>query len=117
MPKYTFACESCGKILQKYASIDTSDISCECGQGMQRKMPSISGMKSTEVVDKLLNKKHFIDQDNSMKERKLQYYWEIEVPKMVNSGTYSLETMIEQGWVYYNEKQELVTRTAPPQKT
>lgn len=117
MPKYTFTCEKCGSSIQKYTSVNTNVINCECGQAMLRNMPNLSGIKTTEIVDKLLNKKHVADQENAMKDRKLQYYWEVEVPKMVNSGTYSLETMLEQGWVYYNEKQELITRTTPIQKT
>lgn len=80
-------------------------------------MPTIRGLKNTETVDKFTNKKHFSDQKEIINERKLDYYWEVEVPKMVNSGIYELDTMLEQGWVYYNEKNELVTRTKPPQKS
>ena len=80
-------------------------------------MPSLRGLKTTETVDKYTNRKHISDHDNVLKERKLDYYWSVEVPKMVNSGTYSIETMIEQGWVYYDEKGNLITRTKPPQKS
>lgn len=80
-------------------------------------MPMLRGLKNTETVDKFTNKKHISDHEEILAERKADYYWEVEVPKMVNSGTYSLETMLEQNWVYYNEKGELVTRTKPPQKT
>ena len=84
---------------------------------MDRQLPKLRGLKNTEVVDKFTNRKHMVDQKEVLDERKADYYWEVEVPKMVNSGTYSLDTMLEQNWVYYNEKGELVTRTKPPQKS
>jgi hypothetical protein len=84
---------------------------------MKRQMPKLRGLKNTETVDKFTNKKHINDQKEIVNERKLDYYWEVEVPKLVDSGIYGLDTMIEQGWVYYNEKHELVTRTKPPQKS
>jgi hypothetical protein len=82
-----------------------------------RQMPKLAGIKTTEVVDKYTNKKHVADQKQVLQERKLDYYWEKLVPEMVNSGTYTLETMLEKGWVYYDEKKNLVTRTKPPQKS
>jgi intracellular sulfur oxidation DsrE/DsrF family protein len=117
MPKYTFICQKCGKSIQKYAAASQRFNQCECGQQVERQMPNLAGTKTTETVDKLLNRKHTVDQENSMKERKLTYYWEVEVPNMVNSGVYSIETMLEQGWIYYNEKGELTTRTKPVQKS
>jgi len=117
MPKYTFTCHKCGKSDQYFASVSLKHRKCDsCDGEMDRLLPSLRGVKSTEVVDKYTNKKHIEDQENILKERKLDYYWEVEVPKMVNSGTYSIETMLEQGWVYYNERQELTIRTKPPQK-
>ena len=79
-------------------------------------MPMLKGIKATEVVDKYTGKKHVEDHKEKISERKAEYYWSIEVPKLVNSGIYELGTMLQQGWVYYNEKNELVTRTKPPQK-
>jgi hypothetical protein len=117
MPKYTFTCCSCKKSAQKYVSKNVDHIVCdECFARADRQMPSLASAKTTETVDKMLNRKHIADHSLSLKERKLDYYWEVEVPNMVNSGTYSVETMLEQGWVYYNEKGELVTRTKPIQK-
>ena len=80
-------------------------------------MPRLRGLKNTEVVNKHTNEKHIVDQDDIVTERKADYYWSVEVPKMVASGTYELDTMLENDWVYYNEKGELVTRTKPPQKS
>lgn len=116
MPKYTYKCPKCNSELQKFASISDKTIPCECGNDMQRQMPKIKGPKVTETVDKYTNKKHIDDQESIRKERKLDYYWKHEVPKMVESGVYGLDTMLEKGWVYYDEKGNLVTRTKPPEK-
>lgn len=118
MPKYTFQCSSCNVRTQKYTNQSVKDIVCpECFAMAERLLPAISGAKTNETVDKLFNRKHVSDQKNIIKERKLDYYWEVEVPNLVNSGVYSIETMLEQGWVFYNEKNELVTRTKPPEKS
>jgi transcription elongation factor Elf1 len=117
MPKYTFTCPHCGSSLKKFANVNSKNIPCECGKEMDRKMPTIAGFTVTEVVDKYSNKKHFADQKEILTERKLDYYWEKLVPEMVNSGTYTIETMLEKGWVYYDEKHNLITRTKPPQKS
>lgn len=116
MPKYTYKCDICGKSKQQYAQLTQLTIDCECGNTMKRKMPNISPVRTTETVDKLTNKKNLQDHDEILAERKSDYYWGVVVPEMVDSGTYLLETMLEQNWVYYNEKGELVTRTKPPQK-
>jgi len=117
MPKYTFICSNCESTTQKYTSIKTKAIDCECGNKMDRLLPNISSLQSTEIVDKFLNIKHTDNHENDLKDRKSHYYWSVEVPKMVNSGIYSIETMFELGWVEYNEKHELVTRTKPPEKS
>jgi hypothetical protein len=118
MAKYTFLCKKCGLSTQRFAHSDVCTLPCECEGGeMIRQMPKLAGIKTTEVVDKYTNKKHVADQKQVLQERKLDYYWEKLVPEMVNSGTYTLETMLEKGWVYYDEKKNLVTRTKPPQKS
>jgi len=118
MPKYTFICNSCKKSIKKYVNKNTDHIICDdCSTRADRQMPSLASSKTTETVDKMLNRKQTDDYSSSLKERKLDFYWQVEVPKMVNSGIYSIETMLEQGWIYYNEKGELVTRTKPAQKT
>jgi len=116
MPKYTFICERCKKNKQYFVDISEKQKECECGSIMYRQLPFLRGTKTTEVIDKYTNVKHLNDQSSMINERKLDYYWQHEVPKMVNSGIYELSTMLQQGWVYYNEKNELVTRTKPPQK-
>ena len=116
MAKYTFTCPACNKVEQKFAN-PSATVTCECGHEMSKQMPKLAGLKTTEVVDKYTNQKHVADQKQVLAERKLDYYWEKLVPEMVNSGTYSLDTMLEKGWVYYDEKKNLVTRTKPPQKS
>ena len=117
MPKYTFSCPICGLSQQKFANVNSKTTPCTCGADMNREMPKIGGLKTTEVVDKYTNKKHIDNQKEILQERKLDYYWGTLVPEMVKSGTYSIQTMIEKGWVYYDEKKNLVTRTKPPQKS
>ena len=116
MPKYRYKCPKCNTEIQKLASIKDRTMPCECGNTMNRQMPKLKSPKVTEVVDKYSNKKHIEDQDRVRETRKLDYYWKHEVPKLVDSGIYGLDTMIQQGWVYYDEKHNLVTRTKPPQR-
>lgn len=117
MPKYTYKCTSCNFSTQKFASIKDKMCECpKCQASMKRKMPSLKSPKVTETVDKYTNKKHMDDYENIIDERKKDYYWSVEVPKMVNSGIYELGTMLEQGWVFYNEKGEIEINTKPPEK-
>ena len=116
MPKYTYLCPN-GHIEQIFADHNRQECICTtCGELAHRKLPKLSGQEVRETVNKHLGTTWKQDQGEMLKERKADYFWEVEVPRMVNSGVYSLETMLENGWVYYNEKNELVTRTKPPQK-
>lgn len=116
MPKYSYKCSKCKLEIQKFSSIKDKTVPCECGNEMNRQMPNMKSPKVTEVVDKYQGTAHVEDQESIRQERKLDYYWKHEVPKMVDSGVYTLETMLQQGWVYFDEKKKLVTRTKPPQK-
>jgi len=117
MAKYTFKCDECGSLEKKFTDVSTKQIECHvCKNLMNRQMPILKGVKTTEVVDKYTNKKHVEDHKKIVEERKHDFYWSKEVPKMVNSGIYELSTMLEKGWVYYDDKGNLVTRTKPPQK-
>lgn len=82
---------------------------------MKRLMPKIDGQTEVrELVDPYLNKTHSKDQESVLKERKEQYYWEIEVPRLVEK--YSLETCLEQKWLVYNDKGELVINKPPSKR-
>ena len=111
MPKYTFICEGCSHSKQIYASSTIIESECTCGFKMRRQLPKLRGLKTTETVDKFTNQQHITDHKEILHTRKEDYYWSVEVPKMVNSGTYALDTMLEKQWVYYNEKGDLVTQT------
>ena len=113
MAKNRYKCNQCSNEEIKYTAI--KEYACECGGCMNRQMPKLSGeAQVNEVVDKYRNIKHKSYQKKTIQDRKLVHYWKVKVPQMVNSGVYSLQTMIEMGWVYYNEKEELCTRTSPP---
>lgn len=118
MSKYTEKCPSCSFSKQYFGNRkDAPNRNCpECGTTMQKQMPNLKGVRTTETVDKYTNKKHVEDHKKHIEERKQDFYWSKEVPKMVASGVYELSTMLEKGWVYYDEKNNLVTRTKPPQK-
>ncbi len=105
MPKYTFVCPVCNHSEQNYVPRKVSEVACEAcySQGrkdvwMKRKMPTLAGRPdTTEVVDEYTGTVWKEDQQELIKQRKDEYYWSIEVPRLVNSGTYSIETMVEMG--------------------
>jgi hypothetical protein len=114
MAKNRYKCNKCDKEIMKYSSI--TNYPCDCGGDFKRQMPTLSGrVQVNETVDKYRNVKHKQDQKKVINDRKVTHYWTIEVPKMVASGIYELETMLEMNWVYYNEQGKLCTRTSPPE--
>lgn len=117
MAKYSFKCRLCNETRQIYVPTSMKQCPCECGGDMDRQLPKIGGTQVNELVDKYSNKSLPADHKEILAERKSDHYWAVEVPKMVNSGTYTLDTMLERDWVYYDEKHQLVTRTKPPQKS
>lgn len=118
MPKYTFTCHNCGESKQQLITdLSIKEFPCSnCDSAMIRQMPTLSGKAGvTETVDTHTNVKWGDDHIKSMEDRKREHYWEVEVPRMVNSGTYSVMTMLENKWVYFDDKGQLVTRTRPPE--
>lgn len=116
MPKYTFTC-ACGHSKQQLASISTKEITCDvCSASMTRSLPKLSGKANvTEVVDSHTGVKWGDDHIKEMEDRKRTHFWEVEVPRMVNSGVYAIETMLENRWVYFDDHGKLITRTRPPE--
>ena len=116
MPKYTFICEKCKNTKACFVKIGVKKIDCDmCDGFLLRQMPKLSGPSQVnEVIDHYTGVSWVDDQEAKIKQRKDKYYWEIEVPRMVNSGTYSIETMLEMGWVYLNEKEEVCINNKPP---
>jgi len=114
MPKYIFTCDKCRESKQMITSSATETISCpQCSNSMHRQFPSIAGQQVYETVDPYTNVKWTKDQQEEVKDRRDSHYWEIEVPRMIE--TYSLETCIENGWLKYNDKGELIINK-PPKK-
>lgn len=120
MPKYTFKCPECGLVEQQNVPRSVKEVSCcRCAPDkeswMKRQMPKLGGQSEVnETVDEYTGIVWKDGQRESIKERKEKFYWEVEVPRMVNSGTYSIETMLEMGWVYINDKDEMCINNKPP---
>lgn len=118
MPKYTFKCDS-GHVTQKITSSSVTQFPCTnelCSAVMIRQMPNILTPNVTEVIDKYTGITHIDGQKDLILERKDEYYWTVEVPRMVNSGTYSLETMLENSWIWVDDKGKIHTNDKPPSK-
>lgn len=109
MAKYRFQCEKCLIIFERYTSSSTEVLPCkECGSSSKRLFPNIGSKQVTELVDPFLNIRHEEDQRKQLESRRIEHFWEKEVPRLIESGIYSTETMLAEGWVVYNEKNELV---------
>lgn len=107
MAKYRFKCEKCNSTVERYVSVSTVELSClECSSSMERLLPNIGSKKVTETVDQFLNLRQEDDFKKSLEDRKIEHFWEIEVPRLIQ--TYSTETCLQEGWLVYNEKGELV---------
>jgi len=74
---------------------------------MKRELPIISGQTEVrEVIDPLLNKRHHKDQKEMLKERRREHFVNSEIPRLVDK--YSIETCLENKWLIYNDKGELI---------
>jgi hypothetical protein len=111
MAKYRFVCDKCSLQKTQFTSHKVEEISCECGAVMKRQVPVIAGQEVRETVDTLTNTKWKQDQKEILQKRKEDHFWTVEVPRLVQ--TYSLKTCLEEGWLKYNEKGELVIGKAP----
>jgi len=118
MPKYTFECQTCHNTRQIYTSSKVKEIYCDsCGKDMLRNLPTLSGKSNVrETVDNYTGLTHSEDQRVVVEQRRDEYYWSVDVPRLVNSGTYSVETMFDMGWVYFDEKNQIQVNTKPPHK-
>jgi len=111
MPKYVFKCETCQSSKTAFTSSDIKEIACTCGSHMDRQMPNISGQKVSEVIDPYTNTKRDQNHNDLIKARRDDHYWNVEVEKLIK--THSTATCLENGWLVYNEKGELVKGKAP----
>ena len=82
---------------------------------MQRDLPNISGnAQVTEVIDSYTGVS--LDQNHKelVKDRRDQYFWEVEVPRLVQ--TMSVETCLENGWLVYDDRGDLVINKPPSKR-
>jgi hypothetical protein len=113
MPKFRFLCE-CGQEVERFASPKTEEVNCICGKNMKRQFPGSGSQQVREVVDSFTNVRQIPDAVAENKARKTEYFWEIEVPRLIQ--TYSLQTCLEEGWLMYNDKGELVINKPPSKR-
>lgn len=107
MAKYRFECEKCSAISERYASTSVEVLPCkECGADAKRLFPNIGSKKVTEMIDPFLGVRQEDDHRKQLEDRRIEYFWDVEVPRLIQ--TYSTQTCLEEGWLVYNEKGELV---------
>lgn len=115
MPKYRFTCSKCFSTIERITSNKTQEMVCSsCGQNMKRELPLSGSQQVTEIVDAYTGTKHLQDQDELLKKRREDHYWEVEVPRFVEK--YSIQTCLEEGWLVYDDKGELVIPKAPSKR-
>lgn len=114
MPKYVFKCGSCGSSQELFTSSKQTETACTCGQKQQRQFPNIVQQRVTEVVDQYTGTTRDQNHAENMKDRRDEHYWNVEVPRLIQ--TMSVETCLEQGWLVYNEKGELVINKPPSKR-
>lgn len=120
MPRYRFKCPV-GHEREKYVDVNKTEIVCvDCwsdgseGNPMFRQLPSSGSQAVTEVLDGFTGVTRDQNHDTLTKDRRDQHYWEVEVPRFIE--TYSTQTCLEEGWLVYNEKGELVINKPPSKR-
>lgn len=108
MPKYNFICDKCQTKVHKYVSVSVETLPCSiCYQIMQRELPNTNAPTEVkELVDPYTNITWNKDHEAIMQERKRLHYVNVEIPRLVEK--YSLETCLENKWLTYNDKGELI---------
>lgn len=116
MPKYFFVCQKCSVKKHKYVPSSIEEIECsECGGTAKREIPVLKGATEVrETIDPYTNVSWEQNQQEMLKERREDYYWNVEVPRLVEK--YSLETCLENKWLVYNDKGELVINKPPSKR-
>jgi hypothetical protein len=117
MPKYTFKCPD-GHTTQLMISSDIKTFPCTenlCFETMTRQLPVLNGPSNvTEIINKTTGVAWRPDQKEEVKQRREEYYWTVEVPRLVASGTYALDTMLENGWIWVDDNKQIHVNTKPP---
>ena len=81
---------------------------------MAQAMPRVSKTTVKETSDKRMNRKWLDDHKETMKARKERYFYEVEVPRLVASGVYSIETMLQNNWIFFDDSGKMHVHTKPP---
>jgi hypothetical protein len=114
MPKFRFLCE-CGNCIERFSSSKIEDIPCTaCDKRMKKQFPGSGSLQVREIVDDFTNTRQTPDVKAENLARKTEYFWEVEVPRLIQ--TYSLQTCLEEGWLIYNDKGELVINKPPSKR-
>ena len=117
MARFTFKCQQCNHTTQITSLQVKRTVLCrKCKIPMSRMLPIIHGTDKQEIVDKYTGITQKPDQRELVDERRAKYYWEHEVPKMVASGVYSIETMLENGWIWVDDNNQIQVHNKPPGK-
>src|ERR1035437_6904147 len=114
MAKFRFCCESCGEETTQYSSPKIEEVLCKCGAQAKRQFPGSGSQVVREVMDSYTNIRTASDEKQQNIARKTEYFWEVEVPRLIQ--TYSLETCLEEKWLVYNDKGELVINKPPSKR-
>ena len=115
MPKYTYACVSCGSHTIRYAPASTISIVCACGATAPRSLPTISGPATIkELVDPYTGVHLPVDNQEILENRKSDHYWSVVVPRLVNE--HGPEIALNEGWAYFDEKGKFKVYDKPPHK-
>ena len=116
MPKYIFFCKVCDKRQHKYVAASVFSVKCpECGGDTERELPQLKGSSEvTEMVDTYAGVAWNQNHKEIVKKRHDDYYWQVEVPRLVEK--YSLATCLEQGWLVYDDKGQLVINKPPSKR-
>jgi hypothetical protein len=114
MPKFKFLCE-CGLEVERFASPKTETSKCPaCNLDMKRQFPGSGSQAVREVVDSFTNTRQVPDAKAENLARKTEYFWDVEVPRLIQ--TYSIQTCLEEKWLVYNDKGELVINKPPSKR-
>ena len=118
MPKYTFVCPKCSNSKTQLVSVTTETLPCDkCNELMPRQMPTLNGPSEVrETINSYTGTTWRKDQKEILAARQENYLWTVDIPRKVASGTYTVATMLEQGWIYIDDDGKVQTYTKPPHK-
>jgi hypothetical protein len=84
---------------------------------MEIQLPTLVGASEVrETVNAGTGVRWKQDQPDMIKQRHDEYFWSHEVPRLVASGTYSVQTMVEQGWIWFDDNKQMQVYAKPPHR-